>query len=285
MGRTPENAKSALRRFILVCLCTVLPLTAHSQVPAGSITGTVHDSDGRSVWPASVSLDQRKFVTNTDSSGRFTISKVPVGEHTIRVVSFRSIPFTSARLRVIDSDTLRLGTLTVRSIFPRQVWLGCDASDAHTAGVTKCMTGRELRSGAVLSVPSGAGIVRDSVAWQKLWARFAIVPNGVPVDSARGPEIDWSHELVVLVSTLGTTTDMTGPDLTRINRVVWTGDRVTIVLGPDSVFRRTPCCRDAELLGARMVAIPRTDAPVHFWRIVPTPDSVPNFNFGALASF
>ena len=74
--------------------------------------------------------------------------------------------------------------------------------------------------------------------------------------SILGDIIDWSHEMLILVNGTG------------INRVDRHPDRVTVLLGPDSVSG--PSNPLGATMLATVVAVKRTTLPIEYKAILPT---------------
>jgi hypothetical protein len=227
----------------------VLALLVVFQTAVGAIKGGVIDTTGHPVPGVSVEMVGSSQSAVTDTAGAFRLNSVPVGLHVIRV------GHVATRVDV-KADTAVYATLMARDIpAPRYVWLGCKPFGT-------CNQMRYVASFHQTDIPSGTGIIRDSITWNVFLGRHATGPNA-PI---RDDVIDWTHEMLVIVCDAS------------INRVERHPDRLTVVLGPDSIIGAM------NVFGPRLatvIAVKRTTLPVEYRAILPTTHVPPTLDWSA----
>lgn len=217
----------------------MLALLVVLQTTVGAIKGTVIDTTMHPVNGAAVGIVSSTLSAVTDTAGHFRLNNVPVGQHVIHV------GHVASRVEV-KADTAVAVVLMAREISaPKLVWLGCKPFG----------TCKQLRYVATLrhtNIPAGAGVIRDAATWSAFLARHATGPNA----AIRDDIIDWTHEMLVIVCDAG------------INRVERHPDRVTVLLGPDSVSGTYNPLGASKI--ATVIAVKRTTLPVEYQAILPT---------------
>lgn len=209
------------------------------QTTVGAIKGVVIDTNSHPVPGITVGVINSTLSAVTDSVGRFRLNNVPVGPQIIHV------GHVASRIQV-KPDTAAEDVIMAREIpAPKLVWLGCKPFGT-------CSQMRYVATFREHDIPPGVGVIRDESTWSAFLSRHATGPNAVIKDDI----IDWTHEMLVIVCDAG------------INRVDRHPDRVTVLLGPDSVSGAT------NALGAKMlatvIAVKRTTLPVEYKAILPT---------------
>jgi len=256
---------------VAVVVCATSSGRLLSQQAIGSIAGSVRDSDGTPVVRASVNVDHyvSPWFATTDDSGRFLITKVPVGAHVLRVRGSGRLPMTSDSVRVLSNQVTRVGQLVARAAMPQEVWLRCDSAITESRPQMACDTGVTARGPDGL--PRGIGVIRSAAAWDRLWAKF-----GTPGDKGRSARVDWDRYMVVLISYRSTSLSFI--ERNRFNRALLWPDSVRIELGPDSIAQRGSPAADFTPRPAA-IAIQRSDARVVFRRVIDggAPDWVVNW--------
>ncbi len=209
-----------------------------AQAAVGAIKGVVIDTTGHAVRGIAVELVGSNISTLTDTAGAFRLNRVPAGRQIVHVGHV-------ARQVDVKADTAAYVALMAREVpAPRSVWLGC--KPFGTCG--------EMRYVATLvrsNISPGAGVIRDSTTWSAFVSRYATGSNA----AVRDDIIDWATEMLVVVCGAG------------INRVEVYPDRLTVLLGPDSV--PGPMFGPNPALLATVVAVKRTTLPVEYHAILP----------------
>jgi len=112
--------------LVLVCLVTFATLATYAQSPSstGSLSGTVHDANGKALRDVRVSvtgtpLGNESRSATSDARGAFTVSNLPAGAYRVSV-SANGYASQSARVSVPMQGELRLaltpgGNLVVRT--------------------------------------------------------------------------------------------------------------------------------------------------------------------------
>ena len=251
------------RLGLTFCVGLAVSRALWAQSGDGAVTGTLRDQDGHIASYVFLQIDSLPDRARNDSVGNFRIDGLRPGIHVLRVNGLGYVASEFRGVRVDSGRTTSLGTLVVPTERPREVWLGCRDFVDNAATGSKCFTGRAVI--APTGVPRGAGVVRDSATWRKLWDRT------VPSDSMetrlyRAQQIDWHLSMVILVSMGNDTYDCLGGDPLRINRVIETANSVEVVLGPDSLQRRAGprTVLDAVASRANAAVVPRSLVPILF---------------------
>jgi hypothetical protein len=247
-----------IRHTVMVGCVLMGPVVgrAQQQAQSGFIAGEVRDSAGSTVSYVDVVVLHTRLHAAVDSAGRFLITDVSPGKYSLRVVSIGIQPLDVTSVGVTAGDTTRVGTLVVASIEPREVWLGCRAMAASS-----CTMGRHIVVPLGM-IMKGKGVIRDQATWERLWTE------------GRAPEIDWTHEMVIVVSAGNDMIDAAGGNPVRVNRVVERPNSIVVVVGPDTLIRRSGCCVDG-VVSPQAVVIPRSEKPVLFQNMVPLNETVP----------
>ena len=216
----------------------MLALLIVFQTAVGAIKGGVMDTTMHPVRGVKVQLVGSPLSAVTDSLGAFRLNDVPVGPQVIHVGHV-------ARQVEVKADTAVYANFLIHDVPPPHlVWLGCKPFN----------TCKEMRYVATLrqhNVPAGVGVIRDSLTWNAFLARHAPGTDAAILNDI----IDWTHEMLVIVCDAG------------INRVELHPDRLTVLLGPDSISGTPP------LPGSRIatvIAVKRTTLPVEYTAILPT---------------
>jgi hypothetical protein len=216
----------------------VLALLVVLQTTVGAIKGGVIDTTSHPVPGVTVSIVGSTISTRTDSAGAFRLNNVPVGR---QIVSVGHV----AKQVDVKPDTAIGIVLMARDVAaPRYVWLGCKPFGT-------CSQMRYVASLFKSGITPGAGVIRDSTAWSAFVSRYATGDNA----AVRDDIIDWTHEMLVVVCGAG------------INRVERHPDRLTVLLGPDSVTG--PMFGPNPALLATVIAVKRTTLPFEYRAILP----------------
>lgn len=219
------------------------------QTTVGAIKGGVSDTTFHPVRGVTVAIVGSSISTHTDSAGAFRLNNVPVGRQVVYVGHVAS----QVEVR---ADTAVYVQLIARDVpAPRLVWEGCKPYGT-------CNLMRYVATFRQHDIPAGVGVIRDSTTWSAFLARHAAGPNA----SIRDDIIDWTHEMLVVVCDAG------------INRVERHPDRVTVLLGPDSISGTTPAPGAAL---ATVIAVKRTTLPVDYRAILPTTHVPPTVDWSA----
>jgi CarboxypepD_reg-like domain len=226
----------------------VLALFFVLQATVGAIKGAVIDSNSHPVPGVTVAVIGSNLSAVTDTLGAFRLSAVPVGRQVIHV--------GHVALQVdVKPDTAVGVTLMARDIpAPKMVWLGCKPFGT-------CSQMRYVATLRHFEIPPGVGVIRDSTKWKELLARHA----DAETESMLGAIIDWSHEMLILVKDAG------------INRVERHPNRLTVLLGPDSVSGASIPLGASAL--ATVIAVKRTTLPVEYKAILPTTHVPPTIDW------
>ena len=216
----------------------------------GAIKGHVIDTTQVPVRGALVEIVGSSISARTDSAGAFRMIDVPVGRQIVHV--------GHVALAVdVKADTAVEIVLMARNVAaPHIVWLGCQPFG--TCGQMRFVaTLRDRR------IPAGVGVIRDATTWLGFVSRHATGSDTV----IRHDVIDWTHEMLVIVSYGG------------INRVESHPDRLTVLLGPDSVSGTPVSVTD--WTPATVIAVKRTTLPVEYHPILPTTHVPPAADWSA----
>ena len=216
----------------------MLALLLIVQTTVGAIKGGVIDTAGHPVRGITVGIVGSTISARTDSTGGVRLDNVPAGRQIVNVGHV-------AKQVEVKPDTAVSVVLMARDILaPRSVWLGCKPFGT-------CSQMRYVASFFKSDISPGAGVIRDSTAWSAFVSRHATGSNA----SIRDDIIDWAHEMLVVVCDAG------------INRVERHPDRLTVLLGPDSVTG--PMFGPNPALLATVIAVKRTTLPVEYRAILP----------------
>jgi hypothetical protein len=216
----------------------VLALLLVFQTTVGAIKGGVIDTTSHPVPGITVGIVGSTISARTDSTGAFRLSNVPVGRQIVNVGHV-------ARQVDVKPDTAIEVVLMARDIpAPRYVWLGCKP-------FRTCSQMRYVASLFKSGISPGAGVIRDSTEWSAFVSRYATGTNA----AVREDIIDWTHEMLVVVCDAG------------INRVERHPDRLTVLLGPDSMTG--PMFGPNPALLATVIAVKRTTLPIEYRAILP----------------
>lgn len=227
----------------------MLALLVVFQVAVGAIKGGVVDTATHPLRGVTVEVLGSSLSTVTDSAGAFRLNNVPVGSHVIHVGHI-------AKQLDVKADTAVDVVLMIHDVPPPHlVWLGCKPFGT-------CNQMRYVATFRQHDIPAGVGVIRDSATWTAFLGRHAQGANAAILNDI----IDWPHEMLVLVCDAG------------INRVDRHADRVTVLLGPDSISG-TPPVKGATL--ATVIAVKRTSLPVEYQAILPTTQVPPTVDWSA----
>ena len=216
----------------------MLALLLVLQTTVGAIKGSVVDTNMHPVRGVAVKLNGSTISAITDTAGAFRLSNVPVGR---QIVTVNHV----ARAVDVKADTAVEVLIMARDVAaPRYVWLGCKPFGT-------CSQMRYVASLFKSGIAPGAGVIRDSTAWSAFVSRYATGDNA----AVRDDIIDWTHEMLVVVCDAG------------INRVERHPDRLTVLLGPDSVTG--PMFGPNPALLATVIAVKRTTLPIEYRAILP----------------
>ncbi|HZS58139.1 MAG TPA: carboxypeptidase-like regulatory domain-containing protein [Gemmatimonadaceae bacterium] len=217
----------------------MLALLVVFQTTVGAIGGAVVDTMLHPVHGVTVGIISSTLSAVTDSAGHFRLNNVPVGQQVVFVGHV-------AKRVEVKADTVVPVLLVARDIpAPKMVWLGCKPFGT-------CSQMRYVATFRQHDIPAGVGVIRDAATWSAFLSRHATGPNA----AIRDDIIDWTHEMLVIVCDAG------------INRVDRHPDRVTVLLGPDSVSGASNPLGAAML--ATVVAVKRTTLPVEYKAILQT---------------
>jgi hypothetical protein len=226
----------------------VLALLVVVQTAVGAIKGGVIDTTGHAVRGVAVEVVGSNISALTDTAGAFRLNRVPVGRQIVHVGHV-------ARQVDVKADTAVEIALMAREIpAPRAVWLGCKPFGG-------CSQMRYVATFRQHDIPVGVGVIRDTATWNAFLSRHATGPNA----AIRNDVIDWTHEMLVLVS-YGSGTQPLDPG-DGINRVERHADRLTVLLGPDS---SSGAMNTTGWVPATVIAVKRTTLPVEYHAILPT---------------
>lgn len=227
----------------------MLALLVVFQVAVGAIKGGVIDTTSHPVRGITVEVLGASLSAVTDSAGNFRINHVPVGSRVIHIGHV-------AKQVDVKADTAAEVILMTRDVAPPHlVWLGCKPFGS-------CSQMRYVATFRRTDIPGGVGVIRDAGVWKAFLARHAQGDNAAILNDI----IDWPHEMLVIVCDAG------------INRVDRTADRLTVLLGPDSISG-TPPAAGATI--ATVIAVKRTTLPVDYQAILPTTHVPPTVDWSA----
>ncbi|HTD60810.1 MAG TPA: carboxypeptidase regulatory-like domain-containing protein [Gemmatimonadaceae bacterium] len=216
----------------------MLALLLVLQTTVGAIKGGVVDTTMHALPGITVKIVGSSISAITDSAGAYRLTNVPVGRQIVTVGHI-------ARPVDVKADTAVEVLIMARDVpAPRYVWLGCKPFGT-------CSQMRYVASLFKSGISPGAGVIRDSTAWSAFVSRYATGTNA----GVRDDIIDWTHEMLVVVCDAG------------INRVERHPDRLTVLLGPDSVTG--PMFGPNPALLATVIAVKRTTLPVEYRAILP----------------
>jgi hypothetical protein len=202
-----------------------------AQTAVGAIKGVVIDTTGHVVRGVTVELVGSNMSALTDTAGAFRLNRVPVGRQIIHVALMaREIPR------------------------PRAVWEGCKPFGT-------CNLMRYVATFREHDIPAGIGVIRDSTTWRVFLSHHATGQNA----TIRDDVIDWTHEMLVIVS-YGPGTQPLDPG-DGINRVERHTDRLSVLLGPDS---SSGALNTTGWIPATVIAVSRTTLPVEYRAILTT---------------
>jgi hypothetical protein len=237
----------------------VLALLVVVQTTVGAIKGGVIDTTFHPVRGVAVGIAGSSISTHTDSSGEFRLNNVPVGRQVVYVGHV-------ARQVEVRADTAAFVQFMAREIpAPRSVWEGCKPYGT-------CNLMRYVATFREHDIPLGIGVIRDSVAWTSFLSRHATGRNS----TIRDDVIDWTHEMLVIVS-YGPGTQPLDPG-DGINRVERHPDHLTVLLGPDS---SSGALNTTGWIPATVIAIKRTTLPVEYRAILPATHVPPTVDWSA----
>jgi hypothetical protein len=227
----------------------VIALLVVLQTAVGSIKGEVIDTAFKPVPGVAVEIVGSPLSARTDTLGAYRIDKLPVGRYMVHVGHV-------AKMIDVVADTAVYQTFMARNVpAPHLVWLGCKPFGT-------CDQMRYVATFRQHNIPPGVGVVRDSTVWSAFLTRHATGSNA----SIRDDVVDWTHEMLVIVCDAG------------INRVEPHPDKLSVLLGPDSVSG-TPPVEGAPL--ATVIAVKRTPLSVQYRAILPTTRVPPTLDWSA----
>jgi carboxypeptidase family protein len=232
--------------FVVACCGLVGPQLAAQ----GVIKGHVMDTTGAPLRGAAVEVLGSPLSARTDSGGNYRLTGVSIGRQTVHIGHVARLVDVSA------TDTVTLADFLIRDVpAPRAVWLGC-----QPFGTCKAM--RYVATFKRHEIPAGAGVIRDEATWKAFLARYATGDNAI----IKRDIIDWPHEMLIVISYGGGPVPLDPRD--GINRVVPHADRITVLLGPDSV-PGSMVTGGQGWVPATVIAIPRSRRPVEYQGLSP----------------
>ena len=218
-----------------------IPTRGKAQGSTGLIPGVIRDSAGRG-RPLAVNLVGATRAYYADSGGRYTVPGVRQGPVWLRVLSTAwSADVREVEVRAGDTVVVNF-VVAPMNRGPRHVWLGCRAPDMPAAAT--CLEGRRIEVDNALwanLAVFGAGVIRDSVVWSRLWTRYR--DTSAKAKGLSIPYVDWARDMVILITHaqhVDSGTRGTGYE-GGINRILLTPGVIRVIIGPDSTLQ-DPCC-------------------------------------------
>ncbi len=222
----------------------IVALALVFQGHVGAISGSVQDTTGAPQRDAAVEVVGLTISARTDSAGRYRLNGVPTGAQIVHVGHI------AQRVTVVADTVVGAFFLVHEVTAPHAIWNGCQP-------YRTCALLRYVATFKQHTIPAGIGVIRDAATWNGFLARYATGPN----ESIRRNVIDWSKEMLVVVS-YGADTQMLDQG-DGINRVERHPDRLTVLLGPDSLNGPSPLGANG-WVPATAIAVPRTTLPIEY---------------------
>lgn len=109
-----QTTGRALRAVLIVGAFGLLLQSAHAQDPSGTVAGVVRSASGEALPGVNVRLEGTGRGGSSDAQGRYEITRVPVGTHTL-VASYVGFETRRREVQVTAGEVLRVAPLTLRA--------------------------------------------------------------------------------------------------------------------------------------------------------------------------
>src|SRR5687768_12279499 len=163
-------------RFLWLLLALLTPVVSQAQQP-GRITGTVTDKAGKPISGVQVMVQGTSLGTLTGTDGKYTITGVPAGSHT---VSTRHIAFadeTQRNVRVVAATTATVDFRIAESVLSLQEVVVTGVQDP-IAGVKAPFAIAHINKENVATVPSSQGALASIQG--KIAGAYMVQATGEP---------------------------------------------------------------------------------------------------------
>lgn len=162
--------------LIVLSLWTISSCGSDSISPKGSVIGRVYNEDrGRNVADAEVAIDDLNLISYTDEDGWYSITDIPLGQHTITVTKAE---YAHHRGEVsIESEGSTLYDVVLYSAL--------SVRDTYGSSITVLDFGETKSSLSFMVLNNGDEAIQCRIETDCSWANVSAINNVIPVGDSK----------------------------------------------------------------------------------------------------